>query len=66
MIKVKFSGPKFDTLFKVRVTVRVISVYDVTLNMSTAVPIKPQIVTWKIHPPETSWIKKHYNLFEVY
>ena len=36
-IKVWVSGPTFDTLFMVRVRVRVISGYDVTLNMSTPV-----------------------------
>ena len=33
--RVRVSGPTFDTLFMVRVRVRVISGYDVTFNMST-------------------------------
>ena len=43
-IRVRVSGPTFNTLFMVRVRVRVISGYDVTLNMSTAVRIILQTV----------------------
>ena len=45
----------------VRFRFRVISGYDVTLNMSTAVRIKLQIVMWKFSPTK----KTHYNLFKV-
>ena len=38
------SGPTFNTIFMVMVRVRVISGCDVTLNISTAVRIKLQIV----------------------
>ena len=36
-IKVNVLGPSCDTLFMVRVRIRVISGYDVTLNISTPV-----------------------------
>ena len=49
-IRVRVSGPIFDTLFMVRVRVRVISGYDVTLNMSTAVRIKLQSEKWQFTP----------------
>ena len=38
-IRVRVSGPTFNTLFMVRVRVRVISGYDVNLNMFRAVRI---------------------------
>ena len=41
-IRVRVSGPTFNTLFKVRVRFRVISGYDVMLNMSTGVYTKLQ------------------------
>ena len=50
-IRVRVSGPTFDTLFMVRVRVRVISGYDVTLNMSTPVTYWRQVVYDKFHPP---------------
>ena len=43
-IRVRVSGPTFNTLFMVRVRVRVISGYDVKLNMCTAVRIILQTV----------------------
>ena len=50
-MKVRVSGPTFNTLFMVRVSVRVriISAYDVTLNISTAMCVKLQCE--KCHPP---------------
>ena len=50
-IRVRVSGPTFDTLFMVRVRVRVICGYDVTLNMSTPVTYWRQVVYDKFHPP---------------
>ena len=50
-IRVRVSGPTFNTLFMVRVRVRVISYCDVTFNMSTGVPIKLQAVMCFIYPP---------------
>ena len=40
----------FNTLFMVRVRVKVISGCDVTLNMSTAVRIKVQTEKWQFTP----------------
>ena len=43
-------GHSFNTLFIVRVRVRVICGYDIKLNMSTAVSIILPTVVWKFSP----------------
>ena len=43
-VRVRVSGPTFDTLCMVRVRFRVIIGYGVTLNMSTAIGIQLQTV----------------------
>ena len=53
-IRVRVSGPTFNTLFMVRVRVRVkvLSGCDVTFNVSTGLPIKLQTVMSFFYPPE--------------
>ena len=50
-IRVRVSGPTFDTLFMVRVRVRVICGYDVIINMCTAVRINLTFYGGVDHPP---------------
>ena len=57
-IKIGVSGPIFDTIFMVRVRARVISGYDVTLNISTAVRIQLQTVVWKCSPILTMSVQR--------
>ena len=51
MIRVRVSGPTFDTLFMVRVRIRVICGCDVMLNMSTEVRIILTFYDVVDHPP---------------
>ena len=49
-IRVRVSGPKFDTLFMVRVGIRVILGYDVIVNTCTGVNTKLQTAIRQISP----------------
>ena len=56
-IRVRVSGPTFDTLFMVRVRVRVICGYDVIINMCTAVRINLTFYGGVDHPPNRQIIQ---------
>ena len=60
-IRVMVSGPTFNPLFMVSVSVRVIRYCDVSLNMSTAVRIKLHTEKWQFTPGKTS--SQLLNLF---
>ena len=66
-IRVRVSGPTFNTLFMVRVRVRVISGYDVMLNMCTAVRTNFKLLYDKFHPPLIGQLAGSiFNLYMFY